>query len=133
MRWSKGSREGLKLAVIGSRTFDNYVLLCEALRRYSIKEIVSGGARGTDRLAERYVEEKGIVITIFRPDYIRYGRKAPLVRNKQIVDSADEVVAFWDKKSPGTKFTINYAREKGKKVHVIYSQKKQGDRDLFRF
>jgi len=41
------------------------------------------------------------------------------MRNKQIVDAADEVIAFWDGKSSGTKSTIDFAQEKGIPTHII--------------
>ena len=33
----------------------------------------------------------------------KYGKRAGILRNRDIVDAADIVVAFWDGKSPGTK------------------------------
>lgn len=50
-------------------------------------------------------------------------RGAPLMRNKQIVDYADKMIAFWDGESRGTSYAINYAGEKGKQVNVIHSEK----------
>lgn len=34
------------------------------------------------------------------------------------MDLADVIIAFWDGKSKGTKFTIDYALSKGKEVVV---------------
>ena len=53
------------------------------------------------------------------PEYERYGRGAPIVRNKQIVDYADEVVAFWDGKSKGTLSVIKYCEKTGKRCRVL--------------
>jgi len=113
----------MKFAIIGSRSFEDYELMKSILIKYSIGEIVSGGAEGADTLAERFADEYNIKKTIFQPDYIKYGKKAPLVRNRQIVDYADKVVAFWDGESKGTKYTINYAKKKGKQINVIFSEK----------
>jgi len=44
---------------------------------------------------------------------------APLVRNKLIVDECDCVLAFWDGSSRGTKFTLDYAKEKNKLIKII--------------
>jgi hypothetical protein len=108
----------MKVAVIGSRE------LKVDLDKYlpeGITLVVSGGARGIDSLAEGYAERHGIKKLIFLPDYGRYGRQAPLLRNELIVDAADIVYAFWDGVSRGTKYTIDYARAKGKEtvVHII--------------
>ena len=113
----------MKFAIIGSRSFKDYELMKSILIKYSIGEIVSGGAKGADTLAERFADEYKIKKVIFKSDYIKYEKKAPLVRNRQIVDYADKVVAFWDGESKGTKYTINYAKEKGKQINVIFSEK----------
>lgn len=89
------------------------------LKKYKIGEIVSGGARGADILAERFADENKIKKIIFRPNYIKYGRLAPLVRNERIVDYADKVIAFWNGKSRGTKHAINYAEKTGKHVNIV--------------
>ena len=107
----------MKIAIIGSRTID-----LQNLSDYlpdNISEIVSGGAKGIDTLAAQYAREKGIALTEFLPDYARYGRGAPIVRNKQIVEYADEVLAFWDGKSKGTLSVIRYCEKIGKKCRVI--------------
>lgn len=113
----------MKLGVTGSRNFEDYELMKSILIKYSIEEIVSGGAKGADNLAERFADEHKIKKTIFRPNYIEYGKEAPLMRNRQIVDYADRVIGFWDGESRGTKYTTDYARKTGKQVDVIRSKK----------
>ena len=107
----------MKLAIIGSRT-----LSIEHLEQYlplNVTEIVSGGAPGIDRVAANYAKSVGIAFTEFLPDYARYKRAAPLLRNKQIADYADEVLAFWDGTSKGTMHTVDLFRKQGKKVTII--------------
>ena len=107
----------MKIAVIGSRN-----LLVENLGNYLPKdctEIVSGGAKGIDACAAVFAKERGIKLTEFLPQYEVYGRGAPIVRNKQIVDYADLVVAFWDGKSKGTWSVIKYCEKTGKQCNII--------------
>ena len=106
----------MKIGIVGSRNIteiniEQYVFDCD--------EIVSGGAVGVDRLAAEYAQKTGIVLVEFLPQYELYGRAAPIVRNKQIVDYADKIVAFWDEKSKGTLSVIRYARKVGKPCDVI--------------
>ena len=61
-----------------------------------MEEIVSGGAVGVDFCAAEYAKKKGLRLTEFLPQYGRYGRAAPIVRNKKIVDYADKIIVFWD-------------------------------------
>ena len=88
-----------------------------------VSEIVSGGAKGIDHDAEMYAQLHGIKTTIFLPDYEKYGKAAPIVRNKRIVDYADEVLAFWDGESKGTLSVIRYCEKQGKKITVIHKEK----------
>ena len=110
----------MKIAVIGSRNLaptdiGRYISSCE--------EIVTGGAVGVDTCAEEYAKKNKIRFTVFYPDYKRYGRAAPILRNRQIVDYADEIVAFWDGESKGTLSVIQYAAKMGKACKVIPSKR----------
>ena len=106
----------MKIAVIGSRSvlvsdIGIYISDCD--------EIVSGGAVGVDSCAAEYAQKRGIKLTVFLPQYERYGRAAPIVRNKNIVDYADKVVAFWDGSSKGTLSVIKYAEKTGKPYEIV--------------
>ncbi len=108
----------MKIAVIGSR---NLFPSEEKIKEYvsGADEIVSGGAKGVDACAEVYAKKHGLTLTVFLPRYEIYGRAAPIVRNKEIVDYADKVIAFWDGKSKGTLSVIEYAKKKNKNVEII--------------
>lgn len=109
----------MNYGVIGSRTFFDYSLLKEVLDKHYISRIVSGGAKGADSLAARYASEEDILLLEFLPDYNKYGKKAPFVRNKLIVDASDVIIAFWDGKSNGTKNSLDYAKHKKIKSIII--------------
>ena len=105
----------MKLAIIGSRSLNfNF----EKHISPDIDTIVSGGASGIDTLAEKYADEHNIDKIIIKPDYRKFGKYAPIKRNKSIIELADIVVAFWGGQSSGTKFSIDYAKSIGKKVIV---------------
>ncbi len=110
----------LKLAIIGSRSLVNLTDLGDVLPE-GVSEIVSGGARGVDSAAAAYAKEHGIKLVEFLPDYEKYGRSAPLVRNQQIVDYADEGLAFWDGVSRGTVHTIKLFKKANKPIRVLIS------------
>lgn len=105
----------MKVAVVGSRGLR---LDIARFMPPSTSLVISGGAKGIDRAAERFADERGIEKLIILPEYAKYGRPAPIVRNKLIVRAADLVVVFWDGKSPGTLFSVEFAREIGKIVHL---------------
>ena len=107
----------MKMAILGSRNLTNI-----ALEKYvldHVDEIVSGGAVGVDSCAAEYAKFRKIKLTEFIPEYERYGRAAPIVRNKKIVDYADKILVFWDGSSKGTLSVIKYADKIGKPIKII--------------
>lgn len=109
----------MNVAVIGSRSFKNFELLKNTLSKIEISLIISGGADGADSLAERYAREQSIPTKIFLPDWKKYGKSAGMIRNTDIINEADIVVAFWDKSSKGTKDSIDKANKLDKKLILV--------------
>ena len=110
---------GINLAVVGSREFNNYDLLKKTLDKFDIQCIVSGGAPGADTLAENYAHTNKISTKIFRPDWQKHGKKAGFLRNALIVEACDMLIAFWDGQSRGTQHSINMCKKAGKQVHIV--------------
>lgn len=113
----------MKVAIIGSRN-----LKIDSIGEYipvECDEIVTGGARGIDTCAMSYARENGISLTVLHPDYKRYGRGAPIVRNREIIAQADLVVAIWDGNSRGTKNVIDECRKTGVEARVILINKEE--------
>lgn len=113
----------MKVAIIGSRN-----LCVNDLQKFipaDVTEIVSGGAKGIDRCAARYADFHNIKLTVFLPEYNRYGKAAPLKRNLKIIEYADLVIAFWDGKSKGTKYVIDNCKKQNIKliIHIIEKNK----------
>ena len=107
----------MKVAIIGSRCI--HEINIEDYLPEKCEEIVSGGAAGVDAVAADFAKERGIPLKEFFPDYKRYGRGAPIVRNKEIVDYADKIIAFWDGNSKGTLSVIKYAQKAKKSIDII--------------
>lgn len=108
------------LAIVGSRGFTNYDLLKTELDKIeNITEIVSGGAIGADKLAEKYAKEKNLKTTIILPEWNKHGKAAGPIRNQQIILKSTQVIAFWDGKSPGTKTSIDFAKKYKKPINII--------------
>jgi len=110
----------MRVAVVGSRTFNNEVMLCNELQKISsITEIVSGGAKGADSLAENYAEKNNIPKKLFLPNWKQHGKIAGVVRNWEIINYSDFILIFWDGKSKGSLDVINKCKMKNKKHLVI--------------
>lgn len=115
----------MKLAIVGSREFENYDLLCAEVAKIQktqkIDLIVSGGAKGADTLAKKFAALNHIPLMEFLPDYDRYGRGAPLQRNTLIVKNVNWVLAFVTAASKGTWDTIRKAESARKHVIIVKS------------
>lgn len=112
----------IKLAVIGSRGFDNRELVYKILDKNinRIEMIVSGGCKNSaDELAHDWAKERGKPILIYYPDWNGLGKSAGFARNRKIIESCDKVAAFWDGKSRGTSNSIEIAKELNKPVKII--------------
>lgn len=111
----------MKVIIAGSRTFDDYDLLCQVCDNLleDDAEIVSGTAKGADKLGERYANEKGYQIKQFPAEWDKYGKSAGYRRNYEMCEYSDTLIAFWDGKSKGTKHMIDIAKNKNLKIKVI--------------
>lgn len=109
----------MKLAIVGSRSFNDYIKLCEHFSGDGITEIVSGGAKGADFLAEQFAYDHNLPLKLFLPEWEKFGKKAGHMRNQLIVDYCDMLIAFWDGKSPGTKNSISLIKKSGKPYKVV--------------
>lgn len=104
-----GSREGVTL-----RHVEDAVASCG----WRITSVVSGGCRGADKIGEFYAEVHGIPVQLFPADWSKHGRMAGPIRNRQMAENAEALIAVWDGKSRGTQHMIKTANQKGLKVFV---------------
>jgi hypothetical protein len=113
--------QGIKVVIAGCRDFYDYPVVKSAIDHleWSISEIVSGAATGVDTLGERYAKEYNLKLTKFKSQWDRYGIRAGPIRNVQMAQYADNLVAFWDGKSPGTKNMIAVMHRLTKPVVVV--------------
>lgn len=114
----------IKLAIVGSRTFDNYdelnIMINKIIKEnnYNISLIISGGAKGADTFAEQYAKENNIETLIFPAEWKKYGRRAGYLRNVDIIKNCDICIAFWDGFSGGTAHDLELCYEYKKKCFI---------------
>ena len=118
--------ENFKVIIAGSRGFSNYKLLkekCNEYLREKRKEyniiIISGGARGADFYGEKYAQDEGFSLEVFPANWNKFGKSAGFIRNEQMAEVADALIAFWDGKSNGTKHMIEVMENKKLLVRVV--------------
>ena len=78
----------MKLIIAGDRDFTDYDYLTakflQVFEYVRVTEIVSGAARGADRLGEELAAEYDIPLKLFPADWDRYPRAAGLLRNEEM-------------------------------------------------
>lgn len=122
----------MNVAIVGSRGFNDYLLMKGVilfkLRKLKKKvrdlNIISGGARGADSLAEKFASEYGLPIKVFIPEWDKKGSSAGFDRNKEIIKESDMVFAFWDGYSTGTMHSIGLAKTYQKALIVFDTTEK---------
>lgn len=116
----------MKLAVVGSRVFNDYKILKEKINwlrsQLNIDSIVSGAAKGADSLAAQYAFENNLALIEFPANWKKYGKRAGFIRNEDIWKEADLGIAFWDGESKGTAHSLKLSK-KYKKPLYIYNFK----------
>jgi len=131
----------MKVIIAGCRWIENYDIVCEAIEDsgFTVTEVVSGTANGVDTLGENWAEAHDIPIKHFPANwknlkvkgavirknrYGKYNAAAGHVRNEQMAEYGDALVAIWDQKSRGTANMIELARKHGLKVHIFLVEAK---------
>jgi hypothetical protein len=110
----------MRTIIAGSRSITDLSVVREAVASsgFRVTEVVSGGARGVDRLGERLASMLGVPCRVFPADWDAHGRSAGVIRNREMAEYANALVAVWDGRSRGTANMISQARRMGLKVYV---------------
>lgn len=110
----------MKTIIAGSRDFTTYAVVAEAMQFFAedVTEVVSGGCRGVDQLGEEWASNRNIPVKTFDADWSAHGKAAGPIRNRQMAEYAEALVAIWDGKSVGTKNMIEEAKRRGLQVYV---------------
>lgn len=111
----------MKVIIAGSRNIINSQTVSEAYFDWCpfiATEIVSGGARGVDQIGESIGHFLEIPVTIFKADWDKYGKSAGYIRNVQMAQYADALLAVWDGQSKGTAHMIEAMKKERKPVFI---------------
>lgn len=115
----------MKLIIAGSRSVVDYNVVKKAYLESGLKatEIVSGGARGVDKLGEAVAKELGIPIKVFPARWDEFGKSAGYKRNVEMGNYANAALVIWDGSSKGSKHMIDTMKMLAKIVVVHYTNK----------
>ena len=113
----------MKVIIAGGRDYNNYAFLAQMMddfaKEHNVEEVVCGCAAGADSLGAKWAKERGIPVKEFPAEWDVFGKKAGILRNHDMGNYADFLVAFWDGQSAGTRDMISYMKQIGKHGTVI--------------
>lgn len=110
-----------RIIVAGSRDFTDYDYAKPTLERSISHDasIVSGGAKGADRIGERFAKDANRKLDVHKANWDRFGKRAGYIRNYEMSKSADAAIIFWDMESSGSKHMIQQAIRENLDVYVV--------------
>ena len=120
--------DSLRVIVAGGRDFTNINVMAAILNNLQDVDhvieiekliLICGMARGADLTAYKLFKEVGLPVEMYPADWDQHGKQAGYIRNTQMANVADMLIAFWDGSSPGTKHMITTARKHNLNVLVF--------------
>lgn len=110
----------MRTIIAGSRDITSPFIVGQAIKAcgWTPTVVISGAARGVDRLGEDWAKIHNVPIERFPAEWSRLGKSAGYIRNQKMAEEADALIAIWDGVSKGTKHMIDIATAKGLKIYV---------------
>lgn len=110
----------MRVVIAGSRSITDYSEVKQAilLSGFVITEVISGDARGVDKLGAAWAKQNKIPVQLMPADWERYGRAAGFRRNRQMAHAGDALIAVWDGSSRGTADMIRQMEKLKKPFYV---------------
>ncbi len=118
----------MRTVIAGSRSIEDYALVKRVIEStpWIITGVITGGAPGVDRLADRWARENKLPRIVEHAHWKLYGLDAGPQRNGRMAQIGEALVAIWDGESPGTKDMIRRMRQKGVLVFVYNTTTNDG-------
>lgn len=110
----------MKTIIAGWRDYHDPDLILQAVSQidWRITEVVCGEGPGTDQLGKQWALDNGIPVTSFPANW-KLGRGAGPIRNQQMADYADALIAIPHPNSKGTKDMIKRAAANGLRIFIL--------------
>lgn len=109
----------VKTIIAGSRTITDKALVEQAVMEsgFHITEVVSGGAKGVDRLGIRWANQHNVPYVILFASWTEHGNSAGPIRNKEMAEYAEALILVWDGKSKGSQSMLDIAKKMNLKIY----------------
>lgn len=113
----------MRTIIAGPRDYTDYFRVCEGIRSCpwvtTITQVVCGGASGVDELGWNWSVSHRIPCRIYFADWVKYGAPAAgPIRNREMAENADGLIAITRGYTRGTRNMILTAKQHGLQLHV---------------
>ncbi|PZM82128.1 DUF2493 domain-containing protein [Candidatus Gracilibacteria bacterium] len=112
----------MKVIIAGPRDFKNesfiHMKLDELSKKIEISEVIHGLATGVDTFAGRWANKNNMPVLEFPAEWDKYGKRAGYIRNKQMSEVGDYLIAFYGG-SKGTGMMIEIMKKLNKPVTIV--------------
>lgn len=120
----------MKVIIAGSRSIKYGWMVSLAIKQARQQgidptEVVSGGAKGADTLGEQWAARHELPCRVMPAAWDNHGKSAGMIRNREMSEYADALIAVWDGNSHGTEHIIDLMHKANKPVFVL-----RADRDI---
>jgi len=111
----------MKTIIAGSRDFESYAILYAVMQSvpWEITEVVSGCARGVDTMGENWAGDNRVPVKKFPAEWKTYGKCAGYLRNNEMANYADALVAIRFQGSKGTLHMLDLADQANLKIYKV--------------
>ena len=122
----------MKTIIAGTRKIEGdagYLQVVQAVQEsgFEITQVVSGGAKGVDKLGELWASRSKVGVRVIPAQWEKDGKAAGFKRNTRMAEYAEALVAVWDGESRGTAHMIEEAKKKGLTIYIKYVEVWHGE------
>ena len=109
----------MKYIIAGGRDFYKIPLMEKIMSQFSdVTTVISGCAKGADTIGMNWAANHGLKVEMFPAKWEQYGTSAGFIRNAEMAEAGDVLVAFWNGRSTGTAHMIQTMKRLGKPIYV---------------
>lgn len=121
----------MKTIIAGSRSITDETLLRRVIPhlKWEITRVVTGCAKGADRLGQVWAYENGIKIDYFPAKWEKYGRGAGFKRNEVMAEHGEALLLLWDGSSKGSLDMLERAKEHGLRIKLVVCPPIEGSQE----
>ena len=121
----------MKVIIAGSRSITDYTAVEEAIKKsgYNITCVISGTAKGVDKLGEAWATKNNVAVLRCPADWKTYHKAAGPIRNTYMARLADAAVIVYDGSSRGTAHMMECMDKLKKPYFKVTIEEKKNESD----